>query len=131
MKKFTARDIIDSIEKNGLPQTVGALFRQAEYLSPIYNFEEDTVIGSACALGQAAINLGVDYSFVDIFYNRAQEGFLGYIVNLNDNQLLDFKGIADILRVEFGDKLDTIVFSAEEFDYSPFLPKGYGTQYEW
>lgn len=126
MKTFTARDIVDNIEKNGLPQTTGALFRKGKGDYAIYTLDSTfpTQIGAVCALGQAAINLGVKYSFVDET-ESLKESFLSAIVSLNDHRHLNFKDIAEAIRAEFGDQLDTIIFEAEEFNYSPFLPEGY------
>lgn len=133
IKTFTARDVVDNIEKNGLPQTTGSLFRRT-FGGRIYNltdFDEKPIIGSACALGQAAINLGVVQYFVDDItlkdssLDMKKDRFLSRVIHLNDSVRLNFAQIAITLKIEFGAELDEIKWTAKEFDYTPFLPEGY------
>jgi hypothetical protein len=52
-RTFTIRELVEAIEKNGYKQAFASYWNRA-YL------DDGTIeIGSACAIGQAALNLGI------------------------------------------------------------------------
>lgn len=64
-KSFNTRELIDAIAQNGYKKAVGALVRNRKrrlddgrYAEREYTSPED--IGSACALGQGFLNLGIE-----------------------------------------------------------------------
>jgi hypothetical protein len=116
MKYFTIRELADAIEKNGLPHAHGAFFKDED--NEDISIEYMAKITSACALGQAAINLGVkpllwrdasDYTQVFSFHD---------VVELNEEAKDSLAEIANYIRTEY--PLD-IILEAEEFDYTPYL----------
>lgn len=125
-KRFTLRDFIDAIRKNGLKQNKGHLFAYSLETVPfaVTNYGKfipsDGVITGACAFGQGLINLGIDRpdgigissSLMGSFYDR--------VWRLNDYEDRTPEEIANMLEEEFGVYLDR-EFLAEEFDYTPLL----------
>jgi hypothetical protein len=91
-KIVTLDDIIDAIEQNGYVQGYKDFFT--------YNYElkDEKRVGSACALGQAALNLDVDEFHLMNQLNTVFDG-LGYdIANKNDMLKWDLPHIAKWLR---------------------------------
>ena len=104
--KVTGRQIIEAIEKNGLPQTRGAFYRDENGMEVDFPAQAK----SACAIGMAAINLGV--SFITLrngFRIDTEDGIsfhCGFIESWNDDDGLSFKDIADKFRQEYPELLD-------------------------
>jgi len=104
MHKFKLSDVIDAIEKNGLPKKVGGYYDIDHSGKPI----------AACAMGQAAINLKVNpFSLASrtcVFRSSIGSDisypFDARVFKLNDTTNLSFKEIADVLRAEYKDHLD-------------------------
>ena len=89
-KTITLDDVIDAIEQNGYIQGYGDFFK--------YTGLGDKTIGSACAIGQAALNLDVDEYHLFGQLNTAFGG-LGYkISEQNDHMKWELKRIAKYLR---------------------------------
>jgi len=84
-RDITVREFIEAMRKNGYTQA-----RNGEYIN--YEYVGDLkVISSACAYGQAALNLGVDPAQLHVTH------FQGFpnIVALNDREGLSIEEIAD------------------------------------
>lgn len=60
MKTFTYAEFIDAVERNGFEQAFGSYF--VDDFSDELDLDDlpEYKIGAACAIGQAAINLGVN-----------------------------------------------------------------------
>ncbi len=109
-KTITLRDIIQAIKKDGYKQATATLLRDGAGF-PVYSDTwrgrgEPVTFASACAIGQAAVNLGVDaeqlntilgdISFLD---NGNYDTSLRYrIVELNDRLGLSCGDIAEQLE---------------------------------
>ena len=117
-KTLTLGQILDAIEQNGLPQTRDGWFFKG--YNPLFgrirdqNVSADLLtITEACALGQAAINLGVSPVFT---VDDAPIDVFDEIVNMNDNSKMTFAEIARYFRDKYAQYLDTFVES-EIIDY--------------
>lgn len=141
--EFTLAEFIDNIEKNGLPQTKGYFFTDSNkgvvnnphYLDAESYLREKSTIVSACAVGQAAINLSVNpiemawkesYPWTDDFYAFHQ--VRATIEDWNDTPEGEpprsYKDIAYDARERFKNILDRVIV-ADSFDYRPYMfPKG-------
>jgi hypothetical protein len=94
-KKFTIKQIVDAIRQNGLPK--------GKYK---YVTRRNGVPVSGCALGQAALNLGVGpVALANAFMNREWESGIGRIANniisLNDNTAFSLAEIADRIENQY------------------------------
>ena len=103
--KITVREIADAIEKNGYPHIKNNYITRDKI-----TYE---VLG-ACALGQAALNLGVDVDVVDSL------PFAVEVISLNDDKGWSLKDIAHYLRESYASNLDEIVYNDEEFINSDY-----------
>lgn len=123
VKVVTVAEFIDAIEQDGLEQAFNSYFIAEGGDKSIYvmkgsigKYEEEIFIeykvGAACAVGQAAINLGLDPESL-----VASSGFLAYIFKLNDTLKMPLKEIANKARKDFADKLDYII-RGKELDYT-------------
>lgn len=113
MKTVTLAQIADAIEKNGLPQSKRSYFKSLDGLGFNQPSRFRGPITGACAVGQAAINLGVVPDF--FASNRNDPRVIDEIILLNDNEGKSFKEIADYLRANHD---LTISFEADEYDYT-------------
>lgn len=99
-KKLTVAQVVDAIEQNGYKQSFGQL----------YNYGE----GSACAIGQGALNLGVNANDLsrqlNLFSNISFRGKLvdlaSYIIQRNDNLHHKPQSIAKSIRINFPQLLE-------------------------
>lgn len=124
-KSFTLREFIDAIEKNGLPQAYGGLFRvDGDYIDVDTEVARETIskntIESACALGQGYINVGV-WPFDDeeggYLADILPNDIVTYVVSLNDSLHEPLDLIADNMRAYFAERLDE-VYSGIEVNYN-------------
>jgi hypothetical protein len=115
MYEFTLGEFIDNIEKNGLPQGYHRTFTGYGNI-PVEN-------GEACALGQGYWNtIGrpdfIDFSHENDFWNEFNSitghmhsidgrSFTSRVIQLNDDQRLPLPEIAEILRIDFVEHLNT------------------------
>ena len=110
-RELTLREITDAIEKNGLPQTKGMYWDSKHADWNAANRTWTYEVGAACAIGQAAINLGVDYDALTDFLldiGRGNKTLYHYITGKNDGvDGLSLKEIADKIRKNHKAKLDT------------------------
>lgn len=111
-KEVTVGDIIDAMERNG--------FRQARGAWVVLN--QDGSVRRACAMGQAAINLGIDYEGMGKKLNDVTrpniyvEGLSNIIMELNDEIGLSCKAIAEKVRIKYAKKLNKkIKFRIREY----------------
>lgn len=115
--EFTLGDVFDAIENNGLKQITGEFVQYSEG-KPI----------SACAIGQAAVNLKVDYNKLTNALNRFSKpnGLpLGdRIIRMNDKYNANFKNIAKNFRRDFKHVLDTVL-KVEAFNHDAFAQRIY------
>lgn len=86
----TLEEVAAAIEKNGLIWARGTFLR--------YEIDEDTgeeYPVAACALGQAAYNLGVDYADLDFKLNMLMPGkrLSSKITNYNDRDAGDYQDV--------------------------------------
>ena len=124
-KRFTLREFAEAIRKNGLPQQTGGFFfyedefgdmRDSNFPSTLIR-DEATIVG-ACAFGQALINLGIERPYLG---NTIMGDIYEKIWKLNDIDHYSLKQIADWIEKNYADSLDTLSFTVDEFDYSPYL----------
>jgi len=141
MKTFTLGEFIDAIEKDGLEQAFGNLFRTEDNLeinisgrkqvwTPEYRgfkiVKRKVMIGAACALGQGFINTNI-YPIGG--YEERNKGksdlwneFESAVVEANDNDKLPLPEIAAKMRVQFEEHLN-VTFKAKSFDYASSIKK--------
>lgn len=77
---FTLREILQAIEDNGLPQAMGAFWKN-NTSSYDWETEEEFEVYAACAIGQGALNLGVDYNDLSIKLGSFQRVKRGSLLN--------------------------------------------------
>lgn len=98
--KLTVRDVVEAIEKNGYQQISGMY---------VGNLNGQL---AGCAIGQAAINLGVDADSLSdaLSYVERKRKDLNpldaYIIWLNDKRGKSTKEIAAAVREQWADQLD-------------------------
>jgi len=109
--EITFRDFIEAMRKNGYQKTIGTYVRYDGW-GKVY---------SACAYGQAALNLGVDPAELNEAISRGfmdgrKDGFPD-ILSLNDNLNVSVPNIAERLQ-EWADEnegsLDKVIMSKAE-----------------
>lgn len=112
VKDVTGKDIIEAMRKNGYKKIRGGLIRYKERADG-----SKGPIAGACAIGQAAINLGVPAMMLEI---KLPVKVSRRIINLNDNYRFanakTVPEIADIVEKEFPELLDQI-FTLSKFKY--------------
>lgn len=87
-KLVTVEDILAALERNGIPKIQGHYFEYVDGHITDAVYEKKVV--AACAVGQIAINLGVDPEDLNIQF----VGLLDDIVSTNDTSMLSFQEIA-------------------------------------
>lgn len=120
VKRITLAELFDAIEANGLPQTRGGYWT---FTNKTYGGDNTFGIGSACAIGQAALNLGIDYSDLEYafenFKNTKGTKLTDAIINKNDALHWNYKAIANWGRKSYAEQLgDTVnvneIYSVEK-----------------
>jgi hypothetical protein len=115
-KTITKADLVEAIRKNGVPQTKGTLIR--------YSINEGV---SACAMGQAGINLGIDPNKLESLLYENQvivptQGFLHvWIEFLNDDAMLTYEQIADRVEEEAPDF--SVEYVGPEFNLDKYISR--------
>ena len=110
-KRVSMRDVIAAIRKNGYPQafeTFFALDEQNVSMVSAAMSKEAIKFNSACAIGQAAVNLGVDatklsdelldYMFLYSSDEEDERSVNEVIILLNDDEGKSLQDIADELE---------------------------------
>jgi hypothetical protein len=105
-KKFTMRDVVEAIRKDGLPKYRGAFFDWK------YGDDEMPVIVGGCALGQAALNLDVD---ADQLWRVLPMTFRRAVTHMNDFSDRSLPEIADAVASE--SNLDTVIIVSDLTEY--------------
>lgn len=85
-KKVSVRQVIEAIRQNGLPQARGKFWADTDG-NPIHYIPtgEKVEIGSACALGQAALNLGIRWEELNTELSSVAPDLRSDIINQNDS----------------------------------------------
>lgn len=117
-RTFTVSQLTESIRKNGIPQTKMSWWKGHNGVSVSSSGKFDGLgqeteaiytVGSACAMGQAAVNLGVDYGSLDYQLGRLRLGdglsLGGIITRLNDVDSYTYQQIADYIEKNYADGL--------------------------
>jgi hypothetical protein len=96
-RTLTKTDLIEAIRKNGYPQAFGKMLQ--------YQYQKSGGIElSACAMGQAAINLHIAPFILEDILRRIGMGgpqsLANFIINLNDGDRLSLEKIADLVEKE-------------------------------
>ena len=94
VKEVTVEEVLDAMEKNGYRQAYGRYFEYSDH-------DVDKPVIAACAMGQAAINLGVRAESLDNFLSKFivdSWSMNSYIVEQNDVHHLSPKAIAGLIR---------------------------------
>lgn len=99
--EITLRELIDAMEKNGWKKARGTFFRNAKRHSINSDFVKRDQVVYACAIGQAALNLGVTPPMIGFSGDT-----LGKIAKKNDTTGMTVPEIAQWAREEFKDQLD-------------------------
>jgi hypothetical protein len=95
--EFTVRQVLEAVRKNGYKQAFGYLVRgpKGRFLRTNATAEE---IGAACAIGQAALNLGVKPGAL-------QNALTRFIYRPNKNDVFDTSLGRQIIRMNDADKI--------------------------
>lgn len=94
--KFTLAEALDALEQNNIPIAIGTLTTKTSRV--VGNTD---VIGSACALGQCAINLGVHASALETAFGKVHlDGITlaGTIIRYNDTYKHNPSKVAKLVR---------------------------------
>jgi len=122
--KTTIGEFVDAIEKNGLPQFIGALF--ARDLDPGHDMHIDEIkqykIGAACAVGQGYINIGATDLKAKEIDAYKWDTVQTTIVRLNDQQRMSISGIVREIRKLYPHFMDTPL-RGKKFDYMKHIDK--------
>lgn len=100
-RTYTLGELLNAIEKNGLPQTRGIF----------WHYTDDGAVNMACAAGQGALNLGLrNAGFAKLLRHWHYAG-LGLsladaIFNMNDQEKLTIQEIVDRCREKFAGRLE-------------------------
>lgn len=89
-KEITLEEFIAAIEKNGWEKIQGAYV----------NRSSDGVL-RACAFGQAAMNLGVNYASLDLAVSAVSGPLRDMIIELNDTSDLSVREIGYAVRQKY------------------------------
>ena len=125
-KTFKVSEVIEAVRKNGYEQITGSLIKAsgAKFIG-------------ACAMGQAALNLGVNpWNLEEAGYSveikmgendldikpDTSVALTGFIEYLNDGKRLTCEQIADEAEKAYKDYLDVEI----QFEDMLFLPSDYG-----
>jgi hypothetical protein len=107
IKRFTIREVLDAMEKNGYPKLTNGHY---------VKWDKGQVV-AACAIGQAALNLGVKpadlnetlYAPFVSYGNRFRQILDYYIPNQNDRSAKTVPQIAREFRELVKDHLDIVI----------------------
>lgn len=114
---FSIGQFLDSIERNGIEQT------KATYWNYLDNGDGTVTISSACAMGQAAANLGVDWALLEegMNYIKLRNGFrlIDGIIGKNDREGWDYKKIANYYRERLSTRLEEQISFETTIKYTP------------
>lgn len=109
---YSLGDFLNSIERNGLPQITGDYWKGYSGNSiPVGKVNTYLEVTAACAIGQSALNLEVDYrTLVSIvnkkFKTAGKRGLATSIIGRNDGHRWSYKRIAEYYRGKFANRLD-------------------------
>ncbi len=110
-KLITGRDIIEAIKKNGFNHSRGRWFGKSDKRINGQYVRGSTVITSACVMGQAAINLGVDYTSLSKGeFNEPTSK----MITLNDHRRLSYPELVAEAEKLFAPYLDTTISAKEK-----------------
>lgn len=107
-RTFTYEQLVAAMRSNAYPQANGTLF--------------DKTNGAACAIGQAALNLGVDEFDLDL---KLQGQIRSFIVRQNDKRGASPQKIADHLDA-FAPKFGGRSFTVKRKDWAATFPGYHG-----
>lgn len=117
-RSVTIQEVVEAIDAAGYPQ---GFYHAIEWSHPTEEFEGTIV--NACAIGQAALNLGVDPEFFEMYLYEVKArknstlSLRDFIVDLNDEKKFDLPKIAKEVEVKFKAKLKD-QFTVVIMDYS-------------
>jgi hypothetical protein len=117
-RSVTIREVVEAINAAGYPQ---GFYHAIEWSHPTEEYEGTIV--NACAIGQAALNLGVDPEFLEMYLYEVKSrknstfSLREFIVELNDEKKFDLPRIAKEVEVKFKAKLNE-QFAVAVMDYS-------------
>lgn len=109
---YTLGQFLDSIEMNGLPQKDGDYWHDGKWSVSDYQPRVTSLmISSACAIGQAALNLEVGFNELTSVINKefrtkGRRGLADSIIGRNDGHRWSYKSIARYYRKKFESRLD-------------------------
>lgn len=103
-------DFLDALEENGLPQA-HAQYWSHDNKRVRSSIEGEFEVGAACAIGQAALNLGTHYHELEAimqtkFKNSKNVPLTSSIISRNDGSRWGIKQIARFYRRRFSNRLD-------------------------
>lgn len=90
-KTVTVKEFLEAIEANNTPHKRGGWFDN----------NPNGKVGSACILGQACINLGVENSSLTSALNKVKHGSANKIINLNDHTQRPYSELVKAAKNEF------------------------------
>lgn len=93
MKEFTILEVLDAMEKNGYQKAIGAWVKR----------DYDKII-SACAFGQAGLNLNVNPNNLAASVGRVSPKLQRDVINLNDKTVTEVPEIARQMKTRYSDR---------------------------
>lgn len=118
VREYTLGDVLAAIEQNGLPKADGAYWLKPNHTHISANASEFEV-GSACAMGQGALNLNTDYNTLHLalkdFRNSKGRDLGDSIIGRNDGHKWSLKSIGRYYREKFHSRLNDKVLITEKF----------------
>lgn len=117
-KVITVADILEAMEANNIPHQRGAWFKNKAGNS--VNEAEDK-IGSACILGQTAINLGVSTNDLQRAIDQAIPGFSATIISWNDHQHLSYSQMVTLTKARLKGMEDVSYIAKTQFYISELV----------
>lgn len=104
-KKITLLDFFFAIRENGLPQARMSFWGNG-LGEEVDRFEKEGVVNAACAIGQAALNLGTDWGTLEQVLSTKAHDVKSDIIRWNDTDGLSLQQIFDKLKEKYPSKFD-------------------------
>lgn len=106
-KNITVQDFLDALEANHVPHITGTWF----------SYKNQSVIGAACAMGQACINLGARQHSLSEALDKVVPGASSKIISKNDRHV-PYHEIVKLAKEQFKGKEHRIISVETEFYHS-------------
>lgn len=114
---ITLRQIAQAIRQNGIKQARNGAYINLEsqngsftdHMGSLFFSREENEIASACAMGQAGINLQINPEKIHFALDERFDYLGQNIMTMNDEEEMSFEEIATYIETEYADRLNEAV----------------------